>query len=591
MHLREDADRDRGRHPDSTARRIGGVGERARRRIETTPQGREHEPIATVIDRLPEIFDPWRTPAEFLPWLASWVALEFPTHPVADGGREYLWDEYQRRKVTAEMARIYRQRGLKDGLNRFLDLYTVTSARPRIAVDDGSRLLALDPRPGRGGRIATVLSRNPSVYRARHPGTRRQELVLAREGPVHPTCLAIAPDHSLFLGDLGTLPGWKVFTPSLPATPTATIPAAVWRYADLATAATATPERIEARDAAGRAITLKRPVALVVDAGPPSSVFILDRDEGRAENNAFLYRVDPAQWTADDPDRRGVAQSLGPIPGTRWPVAMALDGDRRLVILDRGGSITLGATQRPRLLRFAIPPAPPPRQPDFAQNLLPDDVEPLSLLVLETGDLLIGDGARQSDASPGDLVHVQRQGDGWGIRRLSAELARVEPSRNPLVAPVAMAAAGDGSVYVADLGLKPYRWDVDRTDPVSAKPFLRHRTEPAAIYRVVLAAQPPEIVRISETGRLVQPTGLALDASVLFIADQGEGASQAVASKFSREWRAEPHELGVVVHFPPEPATTIDARRQILRTISSIVAREKPAHAGASYAFSYVEVE
>jgi hypothetical protein len=87
----------------------------------------------------------------------------------------------------------------------------------------------------------------------------------------------------------------------------------------------------------------------------------------------------------------------------------------------------------------------------------------------------------------------------------------------------------------------------------------------------------------------VRPTGLLLDGTLLYVSDAGDGASTAVASVFTREWRAEPHQFGVVVHFPPEPATTVDSRRQILRTISSIVAREKPAHTDWSYAFSYFE--
>jgi len=35
----------------------------------------EHAPITAAVAGLPDLFDPWRTPEAFLPWLASWVAL------------------------------------------------------------------------------------------------------------------------------------------------------------------------------------------------------------------------------------------------------------------------------------------------------------------------------------------------------------------------------------------------------------------------------------------------------------------------------------------------------------------------------------
>src|SRR6478672_1956387 len=84
-----------------------------------------HPSIGAEISTLHELFDPWKTPAQFLPWLASWVALEFP-----ELQGEPLWDEYQRRKVTSQIAQIYRQRGLKAGLNQYLDLYAVGPTRP-----------------------------------------------------------------------------------------------------------------------------------------------------------------------------------------------------------------------------------------------------------------------------------------------------------------------------------------------------------------------------------------------------------------------------------------------------------------------------
>ena len=119
-----------------------------------------HPPLTAEIAGLDRIFDPWKTPERFLPWLASWVALQFPTLQDTD-----LWDEYQRRKVTSEIAQIYRLRGLKAGLDQYLDLYAVGRTRPRVALDDGRRLLVVTPRPGTLAPVAGLVTQGPVVTR------------------------------------------------------------------------------------------------------------------------------------------------------------------------------------------------------------------------------------------------------------------------------------------------------------------------------------------------------------------------------------------------------------------------------------------
>jgi len=92
----------------------------------------DHDSIEEVIKRLHQLFNPWTAPAEqqdasrssFLDWLASWLGLEFSP----------LWDEYARRKITTQIAQIYLRRGLKIGLEKYLELYTVAATRPRIAI-------------------------------------------------------------------------------------------------------------------------------------------------------------------------------------------------------------------------------------------------------------------------------------------------------------------------------------------------------------------------------------------------------------------------------------------------------------------------
>ena len=55
-----------------------------------------------------------QTPADFLPWLASWVAASL---------RED-WDENFKRQFIGNIATLYRLRGTKAGVKRLLNLYT-----------------------------------------------------------------------------------------------------------------------------------------------------------------------------------------------------------------------------------------------------------------------------------------------------------------------------------------------------------------------------------------------------------------------------------------------------------------------------------
>lgn len=64
------------------------------------------------VAELPKLFDPWETPKEFLPWLASWVGLSF---------RPEL-SEDRRRKLLANIVPLYRIRGTRRYLEELLQL-------------------------------------------------------------------------------------------------------------------------------------------------------------------------------------------------------------------------------------------------------------------------------------------------------------------------------------------------------------------------------------------------------------------------------------------------------------------------------------
>lgn len=154
-----------------------------------------HDPVTAQIAGVDRLFGPWTAPQRFLPWLASWVALEFPALQ-----NTQLWDEYQQRKVTDEIARIYRLRGSKAGLNLYLDLYAVGSTRPRVALDDGTRLLSVLPGAAGAAAVTGLVSQGPAVMNN----------TVSVAGMARPWCVAVSSDGSILVGDTAVPAGAPV---------------------------------------------------------------------------------------------------------------------------------------------------------------------------------------------------------------------------------------------------------------------------------------------------------------------------------------------------------------------------------------------
>jgi len=79
--------------------------------------GREPEPaygLEEILAMIASLFDPQETRTEFLPWLASWVAL----------GLRADWSEAQKRDFLANIVPLYRRRGTQENLAELLRLYT-----------------------------------------------------------------------------------------------------------------------------------------------------------------------------------------------------------------------------------------------------------------------------------------------------------------------------------------------------------------------------------------------------------------------------------------------------------------------------------
>jgi phage tail-like protein len=71
------------------------------------------EGLEQIAGRIADHFDPGKTPDDFLPWLAGWVALSLR----AD------WDAGTKRGFIAEIVPLYRKRGTLAGLKRMLEIY------------------------------------------------------------------------------------------------------------------------------------------------------------------------------------------------------------------------------------------------------------------------------------------------------------------------------------------------------------------------------------------------------------------------------------------------------------------------------------
>jgi phage tail-like protein len=72
------------------------------------------EPLEQRQDHIDMYFDPRTSPANFLPWLASWLDLSFNQH----------WPETRRRRLLAEAIDLYRWRGTRYGLVRMIEVCT-----------------------------------------------------------------------------------------------------------------------------------------------------------------------------------------------------------------------------------------------------------------------------------------------------------------------------------------------------------------------------------------------------------------------------------------------------------------------------------
>jgi phage tail-like protein len=106
--------------------------------------------LEATVERVPDAFDPDRTPAAFLGWLAQWLDLTV----------EEDWPDRVKRDLVKNAAWLYQRKGTPAGLARFIEI--VTTTRPLIretfaterpfVLGDGT-LLGIDSRVSRAPMV------------------------------------------------------------------------------------------------------------------------------------------------------------------------------------------------------------------------------------------------------------------------------------------------------------------------------------------------------------------------------------------------------------------------------------------------------
>jgi phage tail-like protein len=492
--------------------------------------GHHHGSIDDTIENLYQLFSPWRTPPDFLPWLASWVALTLRKD----------WSEYQRRKLISEMVVIYQQRGLKRGLQTYLDIYVATEARPRIAIDDGEAIFRARFADDGTARLFSVA---------------HSQSITFPSGPIsvllHPTGLAIDNSNNYIIADEGDV----ALTPLRPP--------ALWQISSTGKVDYAPGPPLPSPRPIHSGSPLEKPTGVTVDSLDRYSIVDIGTITSGVSLDSAIYRFTPPTYTLSTVIDQASIPSLPAV----HPVDMILDGSENFVVLDRGfhplGDPPSGPSA-PKIVAVSEGPlavAPP--------HPLSTVVEPTAMVMDSMGRFIIADAKDQFSANPVDLVRVD-PGAGWSETSLLLGALPADP--NPLVFPTGLAFESPEVLLVCDTGL---RWGYDPMDPQGSDPTYRYLAEPAAIYRVDLSQAPPTITRITPDQQLVNPTKMTFDRQgKLIISDRGDSLRSAP----QRSWRAGSNEFGVIVHFSRQRPTGFAERNQIRGGIFRVIEQEKPGH-------------
>ncbi len=548
-----------------------------------------HRDLQSVIATLIKLYGPWSAPSDYLDWLAQWVALQ--TQP--------SWDDYQKRTSISIMAALYAKRGTKRGLNRFFDLYAISPRRPRLVVDNDSKILFVKPKLGMTVEVSTLVAQKPLVA---------------------PQCAAMDASGYLLVGDLGSSDG--------------TIKPAIWRispsgdydYAAGADYPTVPPGVSEGpQPYQPSTLTVQAPVALAADSvnggaylvdnaagnyvlyrmtaphtgtvkltgtpatGQSATITVAGTKYVLAQTGTFTATQQAAAWattlnaaatfsskyaassagplititplvgapandlldvTSSTPGLTlaatgpayGVAAPFvtGPPPlGLHFPRGMCVNPAGHPVILDRGA--TPGTPSSTTIIDIQIGPGPTyaGRVPHAFATI----AEPLSMCLRANGSLVVADAASQTSANPADLIAIDTAT--WTPTSL---LATVPAGLNPLVAPTGVVEIDAHHLLVVDAGLRPFV-------PSPTTPFMALIAQQAGVYLVDLSAAPPVISLAGELKSLVYPRTMVGDGNgTFYVCDSG---LPDLPGYQSRKWRSSPQQCSVLAHFQGDPSLAV----------------------------------
>ena len=498
-----------------------------------------YPPLEELIDALPSFFNPWYTPAQgFLPWLATWLALELPADPA-------VWTEYQRRKITARIVEVYRMRGLTRGLYTYLDIYAQTKARPRIAIDDGKAVLRLRfSEDGTLGMTTVVYSQVVAIPEAQgRPASYFPVLI-------HPAAIAIDQNNDYLVVDQGVADD---------SDPAAQSKGALWKISSNGHLAYAQGTTLPVPHALQSGDFFQDATAAVIDDSTGALSVINIGGEPSAVNSqrTILRRFTPPEYKPTNV----IDQTTTPRLQVVRPIDMVLDDAGNFVILDHGvhffNNQPAASPAKPKLVVVSENPLA------AAVHPLAGIVEPTALLRVPDGTFIVADAKKSDGAEPADLWRVDPE-NGWKAVSL---LDTMLPEGNPLIFPTAMVFDTPTELLVCDTGLR-----------LSFKDHQSNRAmaEPASIFRVDLSRTPPVITRLTSEPGLVNPVKMVRDRrGKIIVIDAGESLR---APQLKRDWRAHPNEIGVIVHFSQQRPTDPDERNRTRRGIAVVLDEQKPSH-------------
>lgn len=143
-------------------------------------------PISQQIREVPYVFDPTVTPADMLPWLASWLDLQLDPE----------WPESQRRALLKSARRLYQKRGTAAGLREYLQIYTGGEVQ---IIEHRADNLVVGQRADLGNSVALGRDNRPHTFTVivrlapgllesdvqRQQWYQRITVIIDREKPVH----------------------------------------------------------------------------------------------------------------------------------------------------------------------------------------------------------------------------------------------------------------------------------------------------------------------------------------------------------------------------------------------------------------------